>query len=146
MSGFRRSAHKYNVGAASKRTADGIVFDSQWECKTYLLLKGLVPKEHLQLQTAFLLQEGFRSPTGKKIREIKYVCDFILGEDTLDDTGVFHLADNHIVVDCKGMITPEFKLKEKLFMFKYGHLIHKPKTNNMSSVVDLVDMYKKTWQ
>lgn len=73
----------------------------------YLYLKKVIGKENFTLQPEFVLQDKFRLD-GKAIRAIKYVADFLVKD-----------GDNDIVVDAKGMTTPVFKLKEKLFKYKF---------------------------
>lgn len=133
---------KYNIGDPVGRTnADGTVFDSKWEMKVFNLLTTYVPKEHIHTQKGFLLLDKFRDPNGKAVREIKYVTDFVLGPDFVDD----QITTRHVVIDCKGMITDVFKIKEKMFMHKYNLVIHKPKTGNVGAIVELVDLYRRNW-
>ena len=93
---------KYGVSGGrsgrEKRTCDGIVFASIAEMEYYILLneKNIC----FEMQPSFVLQEGFKSEYGK-IRDIRYVADFRIGK---------------YVVDVKGMETPEFRLKKKMFL------------------------------
>lgn len=130
--------HKFNVSPKEERTSNGIVFDSKWEMKVYDIFREEIPEEHLHLQPRFTLLEAFVDPSGKKQRAITYVSDFLLGDGP-------DITDRHILIDCKGMSTDVFKIKEKLFMSKYGHMIHKPKTNNTKAVKALIDMYRQAW-
>ena len=98
---------------AKKVTIDGITFDSKAESRYYeYLLKlkksGLV--EEFSMQKAFTLLDRFAHPqTGRIVRAITYRADF----EVL-------YADGRIeVVDIKGFLTPEFKIKAKMFMFRY---------------------------
>ena len=95
-----------------KTEYDGILFDSRKECKYYQYLKDLESAgeiSNLQLQKKYVLQDKYRI-NGKAIREISYICDFYY----IDSEG------KERVVDVKGVKTPEYKIKKKLFMFKYG--------------------------
>lgn len=83
---------------------DNIVFDSQLECNYYKYLKEM--KVEFEFQPKFLLQEGFKK-NGKTHRKIEYIGDFRIGNK---------------VIDVKGMETPVFKLKKKLFDYKYPEL------------------------
>ena len=57
-----------------------------------------------------LLQDGYARPsTGTKVRPIFYVVDFLVYENNGDKT----------YVDVKGMKTDVFKLKQKLFEYKF---------------------------
>lgn len=101
----------YNKFKNKKTEIDGIKFDSEMESHYYLYLKEL--KEEgvvvdFELQPTFILQEGFIKD-GKKIRPITYKADF---EVTY--------IDGHIeVIDVKGKMTEEFKLKRKMLLYKY---------------------------
>lgn len=97
-----------------KVTVDGIDFDSIKESVRYKQLKlleraGLI--KDLKLQTKFELQPSFRK-NNKTIRAITYKADF----DYLTKDG------RHIVEDVKGMETEVFKLKRKMFEYKYKDL------------------------
>ena len=104
--------HKYN---AKKILIDGIEFDSKKEAKRYLELKMLERAgkiKNLKLQPVFLLQEGFYY-RGKAIRQITYRADF----EYVDENG------NVVVEDVKGVETPVYKLKKKLFLRKYYQIV-----------------------
>ncbi|MBD8028174.1 DUF1064 domain-containing protein [Ureibacillus sp. Re31] len=94
-----------------KVTVDGIEFDSKMESDYYLYLKQLekqgIVSEFL-MQKEYVLLEGYVK-SNKKIRPIKYKADFEV-----------HYADGHIeVVDVKGFLTADFKLKKKLFEYRF---------------------------
>ena len=109
---FRRynglSKRKYN----NKRIEiDGYTFDSKLEADFYLRLKPLVKAgkiKELKIHPRYLLQEGF-SKNGKHFNPIYYVADF---EVTYDD-GVT------VIYDTKGMRTEVYKIKRKLFEYRY---------------------------
>lgn len=92
---------------AKKTTVDGIVFDSKAESIYYLQHKN---DERMTMQEKFVLMDKFRL-NGKLYREIAYKADF-----------VFRNENNEIlkVVDVKGVLTTEFKIKAKLFANRYG--------------------------
>lgn len=97
-----------------KVTVDGIDFDSIKESVRYKQLKmferaGLI--KDLKLQTKFELQPAFKK-NNKTIRAITYKADF----DYLTKDG------RHIVEDVKGIETEVFKLKRKMFEYKYKDL------------------------
>ncbi|MGN1269370.1 MAG: DUF1064 domain-containing protein [Clostridia bacterium] len=96
-----------------KVIVDGIKFDSIKEKNRYIELKLLEKAgkiKNLQLQPKFLLQESFKK-NGKIYRKIEYIADFMYTEN-----------DKTIVEDIKGMETKEFKIKRKLFEYKYPDL------------------------
>lgn len=93
-----------------KTQIDRYVFDSVSEGRRYRELKLLERAGEitdLQLQPKFLLQEAFKK-NGKNYRKIEYIADFMYEE-----------KGKVIVEDVKGMETKEFKIKRKLFEYKY---------------------------
>ena len=99
---------KYNN---KKTVVDNIVFDSKNESLYYEALKDLKNKgliKDFELQPKYLLQESFEKD-GKKYRPITYIADFRV----INNDGSVYL------VDIKGMLTTEFKIKLKLFNYKY---------------------------
>ena len=92
---------------------DMYVFDSIAESRRYkelALLEKAGEIENLQLQPKFLLQDSFKK-NGKTYRKIEYIADFMYEE-----------KGKVIVEDVKGMETKEFKIKRKLFEYKYPDL------------------------
>lgn len=90
---------KYN---SKKVEIDNIKFDSEMELKFY---KALIENNiEFTMRDTFELQPKFIYK-GKNILPIKYVSDFKVG---------------NVVIDIKGMKTTDFKLKEKMFKYKYG--------------------------
>ena len=102
--------NKYN---AKKVTIDGITFASKSEGRYYQHLLGLMESgvvESFEMQKAYTLLDKFPHPeTGKIMRAIKYVPDF----------EVIYTDGRVEVVDVKGMQTDVFRMKCKLFMFRY---------------------------
>ena len=98
---------------SKKIVIDGIKFDSKKEGEYYQKLKILEKKglvKDLELQKEYILQDSFKI-NGKTRRKIAYRADFsyVSTED-----GRLH------VVDVKGFRTDLYKLKKKLFEYKYG--------------------------
>lgn len=99
--------NKYN---AKKVRIDDITFDSKAEGRRYQELKLLLKAKlisNLILQPEFTLQQKYIK-NGKVIQAIKYRADFLYQEN-----GMF------IVEDVKGMKTKDYKIKKKLFEFRY---------------------------
>lgn len=98
-------------------TIDGHRFPSKKEANRYkqlLLLQRAGAISALSLQVPFELQPAFRHPiTGKTIRAIHYIADFTY----FDSDGKMHIED---VKGSEDFTTPEFKLKRKMFIYKYG--------------------------
>ena len=102
---------KYNN---RKIEIDGYTFDSRLEADFYLRLTPLVKSgkiKELKIHPRYLLQEGF-TKNGKRFNPIYYVADF---EVTYDD-GVT------VIYDTKGMRTEVYKIKKKLFEYRYPEL------------------------
>lgn len=94
-----------------KTIIDGIKFDSIAEGRRYKELKLLEKGKYitdLELQPKFELQEKYTNAKGEHIRAITYKADFSYIEN-----------GKIIVEDVKGIETKEFKLKKKLFEYKY---------------------------
>ena len=129
--GWRRNGTKYN---AQKCVVDGITFDSRKEanryCELKLLERGKVISG-LELQKKFVLIPAQYAPDeivtlksgkqkvvkGKLLeRECAYYCDFAY---ILNETG------EQIIEDVKSEITktPEFIIKRKLMLYKYGIVV-----------------------
>lgn len=92
---------------------DGINFDSELEAKRYRQLKLLQRAgeiKNLKLQVPFLLQEAFKK-NSKIYKKIEYIADFVYEE-----------KGQAVVEDVKGMKTELFKIKQKLFEYKYPEL------------------------
>lgn len=101
----------YNKYKNKKTIVDGIKFDSEMESHYYIYLKQL--KEigkvvDFVLQPSYLLQEGFNL-NGKRIRAITYKADF----------KVIYKDGHEEVIDVKGKLTEEFKIKRKMLLYKY---------------------------
>lgn len=94
---------------------DGMVFDSQAEADCYLRLKADPDVLHLIVHPTFLLVPAYRDPfTGVLYRKVEYESDFIF---TRKSTGLVY------VHDVKGFALPDFKIKFKLAVQKYPHLV-----------------------
>jgi len=103
----RRKSNKYKN---KKCLVDGILFDSKKEAKWYLYYRELLRSgviSDLKLQTKFILQENFKY-NEKTERKISYIADFSYMQN-----------NNFYVIDVKGMKTDVYKIKRKLFLFKY---------------------------
>ena len=96
-----------------KTQVDMYVFDSVLEARRYkqlALLEKAGEISNLKLQVPFLLQESFRK-NGKTYRKIEYIADFVYEE-----------KGQTVVEDTKGIKTDVFKIKQKLFEYKYPNL------------------------
>lgn len=97
-----------------KTTVDGKTFDSMLEAKRYRELNLM---EHageifqLELQPVFILIPKFKK-NGKTYREVTYRADFAYTDKN----------DKYIVEDVKGVKTPLYRLKKKLFEYTYPQL------------------------
>jgi len=103
---MRKRAEKYG---RIRKEVDGFTFDSTSEANAYTVLtvwEAAGAIKELELQPVFVLQE--KQPG---MRAIKYVADFSFVRDGC-----------RVVVDVKGVKTPAFRIKEKLFRAKFQDL------------------------
>jgi len=96
---------------------DGITFASLSEGQRYVDLKEMQARGDVisfEIQPEFILQPSFVKK-GKTIRAIKYVADFkVVRKD-----GSVHIED---VKGSAGFMTDVFRLKKKIFEFRYPDL------------------------
>ena len=107
---------KFNVDSdKSKRTFDGVVFDSEGEMKMYrdfllpALNDGLL--QSIERQKTYVLQEGFRYG-GERVAPITYKADFVIKGK----------CGQTIVLDFKGMPDNVAKIKRKMFWQRYQEI------------------------
>ena len=90
---------------------DGIKFDSKMERDYYIYLQELIKQgivSEVLMQKDYIIFDGY-TKNGKKIRPIIYRADFEV-----------HYQDGSIeVVDIKGFQTHDFRIKKKLFEYRY---------------------------
>lgn len=113
---------KKNKYGNKKVVIDGIKFDSQKEGNRYIELKqkerlGLI--SDLRLQVKYELQPSYKI-NGKTIKAINYVADFVYKVSLSDNEHPTMLITQTIVEDTKGYRTEVYKLKKKMFEYKYG--------------------------
>lgn len=105
---------KYRKYRNEKVKYDGHTFDSQKECQRYIELKLLNRAgeiRDLRLQYKFILQDGYEFQ-GKKIKAITYIADFVYWDVR---KGCMIVED----VKSEPTKTPVYRLKKKLFEYKY---------------------------
>ena len=110
---------KFNVVKdKSKRTHDGIVFDSVLEMKYYrdVLCPAVESGDVVsyELQKPYELQPKFRHD-GKSVQPIKYVADFF----------IVYKDGHEEVIDTKGCPDSVALLKRKLFWYKFPDIDYK---------------------
>lgn len=98
--------HKYN---AKTTLIDGINFSSAFESRIYKYFKDN-NIEILSTQIKFELQPKFRYK-GELIRAIGFIPDFLIKYN-----------GKEIYVEAKGMEMPDWKIKKKLFLYKFPDL------------------------
>lgn len=104
---------KQNKYKNKKVEYHGIKFDSNKEMAYYIKLEILEQKgkiKDLELQKVYELQPSFKI-NGKTYQKITYKADF----------SYISVEDNKLhVIDVKGFKTEIYKLKKKMFAYKYG--------------------------
>lgn len=101
---------QYNKYRNKKVIIDGIKFDSKKEGDRYKELKQMEAQgiiTGLSLQKTYELQPKYKL-NDKSVRSITYKADF-----------TYQRNGETIVEDVKGMKTDVYKIKKKLFEFKY---------------------------
>ena len=100
-----------------KTEVDDIKFDSRLEARIYNRLKLLIKSGHIsefKMQVVYILQDKYKSVTGKNVRAIKYVTDFVVYKD-----------NKEYVIDVKGaFVTDVAKIKKKMFEYKFKQVLH----------------------
>jgi hypothetical protein len=123
--GREKRGSRIIVSAKEARTEDGVVFDSKHEMKVYKFLRDNFGRDTFELQPKFLLQESFRDTDNVLRREILYKGDFIFGpKRKAKDSPI---TSKHTVVDAKGMQDAVFKMKHKMFLYKYKQPLYLPR-------------------
>ena len=106
---------RYNKYKNIRTKYDGINFASKKEKIRYQELKLLEKAgkiKDLELQPEFILQSGFTDRDENKYRRITYRADFAYKE-----------KGKEIIEDCKGVKTEVYKIKKKMLLYGYQHLI-----------------------
>ena len=107
---------KYGAKKVTLTLNDGTehTFDSKHEAEIYqelALLERSGEISDLRIQVPFKLIDKQVAPRGKKYRECKYIADFVYMKNDTKET---------VVADAKGYRTPEYRLKKKLMLDKWG--------------------------
>lgn len=126
-----------NKYSAQKVYRGEVKFDSKLERSCYDLLKKL--KIPFEFQVTYNLQLGFVNPSGKKIREINCIVDFVVP-----------LGEKKLIIDTKGFPTETSKVKYKLLEYKlteanenYEVVFLKKKKAMQDYIIGLYDDMKK---
>lgn len=102
---FARSKYRNN-----KTVVFGISFDSKHEAQTYMVLKGDKKVADIRLQVPFELVPAYTDASGKKVKAMNYIADFVCIDTKTGKTRV---------IDAKGFRTQYYLLKKKLFNYRY---------------------------
>jgi hypothetical protein len=105
---MKNAKSRFRKYGNKKTTVDGLLFDSKLEAKRWQELKIL---ERAGIITALQRQVTYRLEVNGQLI-CKYIADFEYSEN-----GVVKTEDS------KGYITPEFRLKAKLFKALFGREI-----------------------
>jgi hypothetical protein len=106
---------------AQKVVIDGRAFHSKAEADRSVVLRHLEMQgviSELEFQPHYVLFEKFHDNCGRLNRACIYIADFAYIED-----------GKSVVEDVKGMITPDYKIKAKLFRKQYPELVHREVKN-----------------
>ena len=92
-------------------------YDSKTECKRALELKLLERGGEIRdlcEQVTFELQPAFKNNQGKAVRKMDYIADFAYYDNKLKAK---------VVEESKGFKTEKYRLKAKIFQFKFPEFI-----------------------
>lgn len=105
----------------SERTdlVTGRVFDSKQEMKSFLEIRDLGLEKYVVFQPRFEFQPKYTRGDGLKVRSIEYHADFLITRRKLPEGRIEKLLPEEVVIDVKGMVTAEFRLKQKIFDFLF---------------------------
>lgn len=101
---------KYNN---TKKTVDGITFDSILEARRYTVLKSRLEAgtiSDLRLQPHYTIMEGYKDLSGTYIRPVQYIADF----------SYINADGTRIAEDTKGVQTEAYAIKRKLLRDRFG--------------------------
>lgn len=101
---------KYNN---TKKTVDGITFDSILEARRYTVLKSRLEAgtiSDLRLQPHYTIMDGYKDLSGTYIRPVQYIADF----------SYINADGKRIVEDTKGVRTEAYVIKRKLVRDRFG--------------------------
>ena len=106
--------NKYKNEKVVVPVGDGLVreFDSKFEAQRYQELAYLEKANvitNLRCQVKYELIPSQKRPDGTTERAVNYIADFVYSD-----------GKNVIVEDTKGVKTPEYVIKRKLMLQKYG--------------------------
>ena len=96
-----------------KAEYNGDVYDSRKEMRRACALDMLVRCgriKFLERQKRFILQDGYVTRDRRKIRPISYIADFVYYDND---------KKSWVVEDVKGVRTDVYRLKRKMFEFRY---------------------------
>lgn len=102
-----------NKYGARKTAVGGVVFDSKREAirwRELQLMERAGVISGLKRQVPFELIPNVKTRTGKTVRGVKYVADFVYRDQ----------HGRQVIEDAKGMKTDVYKLKAKLMLWLYG--------------------------
>lgn len=107
-----------------KTQVDGIKFDSQKEARRFIELRSLMKAgmiRNLKLQPQFTLQESYVTPSGERVRAVRYVADFSYERPTSpDQNGYIHWVKVVEDVKSKATKTAQYEIKRKLMLERFG--------------------------
>ena len=106
--------NKYKNEKVVVPVGDGLVreFDSRFEAQRYQELAFLEKANvitNLRCQVKYELIPSQKKPDGSAERAVNYIADFVYSD-----------GKNVVVEDVKGVKTPEYVIKRKLMLQKYG--------------------------
>lgn len=121
----------YKRAPVEQRTLDGVVFDSKYEMIAFDAIRHFVAPQFLQKQPVFLLLPKKTITTRGQIEKIKamtWKADFLIGPPRVGDEDP--IDQGQMIIDIKGQPTEQFKVRLKLFKWRYETI---PYVTNVNS-------------
>jgi hypothetical protein len=128
---------KYNQSLDDKLIYNGIRFRSKLEVNHYKYFLSHPNIEVLEFEPYFLLLDPFSyydwcRDKQRKYGKLSYKSDF-----KLKIKGV----DKEVIVECKGMVTQAFQLREKLWYNQYGNDYYYMRSKSLKYCKVVLDKY-----
>lgn len=92
---------------AKPQEFEGVRFDSKWELSVYLFLRGYIPKLNIKIHEKILIKPQTCNYPAKY-----WKCDFVI-----------RWANKQLLIEAKGIPTPDFKRQLQLIDSNYPDLI-----------------------
>jgi len=137
----KQKRSKYNVSLEDKLTYNNIKFRSKLEVNHYKYFLEHPNIEVVEFEPYFLLLEPFKYFDWCKGKERSYGKLSYKADFTLKIKGV----DKLVIVECKGMVTQAFQLREKLWYNQYGNDYYYMRSSSLKYCKEVLSKYESRY-